>query len=366
MNPLRGQSFECTVLKDVQAILADNSYSKPYFVTYVNASFFLLPLIVALIRVAKKDPSQFSKLADRLRGARCSRSASRDAEAARLLRSEQQDESVDQSVSETLGLGSENGGSPTVAQVYESPSAPFDLIETARLGIEFSLIWYLANYFVAASLEYTTVASSTILTSTSSIWTLLLGALMRVERFKIGKLCGVLASLAGIIMISMSDLSGQNDETRGSFPHKSRQQIAIGDALAFLSAVLYGLYSTFLKKRVGDETRIDMPLFFGFVGLFNVVLLWPGLVILHFTGVERFELPPDHRILAIVLVSVDIFHFKISTVTKLSDKFSKLAGCRLLLGVLDAPDVAITGDSWTEHDNTAFPSRSNGSKFTDI
>lgn len=43
------------------------------------------------------------------------------------------------------------------------------LKETAKLALEFCILWFLANYFAAACLEYTTVASSTILASTSSI-----------------------------------------------------------------------------------------------------------------------------------------------------------------------------------------------------
>ncbi|KAL9096967.1 MAG: hypothetical protein Q9165_000931 [Trypethelium subeluteriae] len=285
-------------------IFADDSYSKPYFVTYVNTAFFVLPFIPALIRLYSKDPSQFSRLANRVRGARYSQVEGHDVEGAALLRVESDDSHRRQTIPNRLVLEEDDS---TVSVVTDAPlvssSDPFDLAETAKLGLEFCIIWYLANYFVAACLEYTTVASGTILTSTSSIWTLLIGAVMRVERFNVKKLLGVLASLTGIIMISTVDLSGENDDTRGSFPHKSRQQIAIGDSLAFLSAVLYGIYSVFLKKRVGDETRINMPLFFGFVGFLNVLLLWPGLIILHYTGVEEFELPPDGRILTIVLVN---------------------------------------------------------------
>lgn len=31
--------------------------------------------------------------------------------------------------------------------------------------------------------------------------------------------------------------------------------------------------------------------FSGFVGLFNLLLLWPGFLLLHYTGFEAFELP---------------------------------------------------------------------------
>ena len=137
----------------------------------------------------------------------------------------------------------------------------------------------------------------------AGIWTLLFGAMIGGERFTLKKLFGVLASLAGVALISRVDLSGSSDKNRGSFPHKSQRQIAIGDAFALGSAVLYGIYTILMKKRMGDEARVNMPLFFGFVGVFNMLMLWPGFFILHFTGVESFELPPTKTILAIVLVS---------------------------------------------------------------
>lgn len=175
--------------------------------------------------------------------------------------------------------------------------------ETAKLALEFCLLWFGANYFAAACLEYTTVASSTILASTSSIWTLLLGSILRVERFTIRKFIGVCASLAGVALISTIDVSGKTDENRGNFPHKTPRELAIGDVMAFVSAVLYGFYTVFMKKRIGNESRANMPLFFGLVGLCNIVLLWPVFIILHLTRIETFELPPTSRILTIVLVN---------------------------------------------------------------
>ena len=129
------------------------------------------------------------------------------------------------------------------------------------------------------------------------------GTLLNVEKFSIRKLIGVLASLAGIILISSIDVSADQDKNRGSFPHKSHKQIAIGDVLAFASAVMYGIYTTVMKKKIGDESRADMLMFFGFVGLFNIITLLPGFFVLHFTGIETFELPPTRRILVIVMVS---------------------------------------------------------------
>jgi len=50
-----------------------------------------------------------------------------------------------------------------------------------------------------------------------------------------------------------------------------------------------------------------MQLFFGFVGLFNILACWPIGVILHFTGAERFEVPTTGRAVAGLLVNVS-FH----------------------------------------------------------
>ena len=127
---------------------------------------------------------------------------------------------------------SSSGGSVLDGGETHNATTVLTISETAVLSLEFCFLWFLANYFVAACLEYTSVASSTILTSTSSIWTLVFGALLKVEKFTIKKLVGVLACLTGIIMISMVDLSGDNDDNRGTFPHKSQRQIAIGKIIS--------------------------------------------------------------------------------------------------------------------------------------
>ncbi|KAL1895238.1 hypothetical protein Sste5346_005384 [Sporothrix stenoceras] len=178
-----------------------------------------------------------------------------------------------------------------------------NLRQTTWLSLEFSMLWFSANYLAVACLEYTSVASATIFTSLSSMFTLLFCAVSGVEGFTLRKLFGVVASVVGIALVSSIDLSGKSDENRGQFPHKSPGEIAVGDAMALLSAVVYGAYVTVMKQRVGHEDRVSMPLFFGLVGLFNVLLLWPGFFILHFSGLETFELPPTDQVWTIILLN---------------------------------------------------------------
>ncbi|UPX14941.1 uncharacterized protein EKO05_0005411 [Ascochyta rabiei] len=288
-------------------IFADSSYDKPYLVTYINTAFFLIPLLPMLLHhlwADRQNAVQRQPLAAQLRNLLNRRAGKwtllRDHESRSSSRSPSK--SGDAEGAELLLGDSAHGSSADVGELRAEDEG-LTLQETAKLALEFCILWFLANYFAAACLSYTTVASSTILASTSSIWTLLCGSLLRVERFTLRKLMGVGASLAGVALISTIDVSGETDENRGSFPHKTPRELALGDVMAFVSAVLYGFYAVLMKARIGDESRVNMPLFFGLVGLSNVVLLWPGLVVLHLTGIEPFALPPTRKILTIVLVN---------------------------------------------------------------
>ncbi|KAA8900175.1 hypothetical protein FN846DRAFT_959402 [Sphaerosporella brunnea] len=238
------------------AIFADDSYSKPYFLTYMNTSIFSLYLV----------PSGVRWYLRRRRG------------------------------------GQEEAEEDTTKPAEDK----LDNKETMRLSLEFCLIWFFANYFNSYCLKFTSVASATILSSTSSMFTLIIGSLLRTERFTATKLLSVLVSLLGIVLISTTDLSPSGSSSSDAPVERTPIQVLTGDAMALLSALAYSTYITLLKVRAGNESRVDMQLFFGFVGLFNLVFLWPGLWILHATGVERFEMPPEGRVWAILAVNASI------------------------------------------------------------
>ena len=283
-------------------MFADNTFSKPYFVTYLNTAMFAFSLIPIFFRLAHQHglrnvrTSALQYWQGSMDGySRIGKSDDGEEEAQDPMSASQIRLLVDEDGNQTLSLR----GLP------QGPEEVLSVREIAKLSLEFCLLWFVANYLVSACLEHTSVASSTILTSTSSIWTLIFGAVVQVEVFSYKKFIGVLASLAGIILISSVDLAGpDNDDNRGSFPYKTQAEIAIGNLMAFGSAVMYGLYAVVMKKRIGNEDRVNMPMFFGLVGLFNVIFLWPGFIFLHFTGIEAFQLPPTGKIWTIILVSL--------------------------------------------------------------
>lgn len=300
------------------AVLADNTYSKPFMLVYVNTAFFTLPLIPLLITKACRQPDELRQWRDEFmtwwrRDWTCFLRRREAGKGPYFERTDSTGQRHSLSDSRQLLLEDDPMLSSQHLSIksHHSTTGQLTLTETTRLGFEFCMLWFLANYCIGVSLEYTTVASSTILTSTSSIFTLGIGVLAKVERFTIRKLLGVLASLGGIVLISTIDLSGESsdDGHRGSFPAKSFAETAAGDVLALLAAIIYGIYSVFMKKRIADESVIDMPLFFGLVGLINVMFLWPGFFILHWTGVERFEMLPAGRVTTIVLLNAVVSCF---------------------------------------------------------
>ncbi|KAG0122989.1 hypothetical protein HOY82DRAFT_674029 [Tuber indicum] len=263
-------------------IFSDGSYTKPYFVTYVNTCsfcFYLLPGAWRAWRGKCEERDQSRVGYARLGNVPLSGAVGEDEDRDGVIMASKS------LVVEGEGMLSER--------------------ETIMLSLQFCLLWFVANYFQSYCLKWTSVASATILSSTSSIFTLMLGALLRIERFTWTKFLAVVLSFTGVSLVSSVDLSPSSSISPGA-GDKTPGQILRGDLMALIGAFSYGVYTVLLKVRIGHESRISMTRFFGFVGLFNFLVLWPGIIILHHAGVEKFEIPPDARIWWIVVINASI------------------------------------------------------------
>lgn len=271
----------------INLIFEDNSYRKPFFITYINTAafiFYLLPTSKAVV----KNYVTTGRM--NIQGE---------------LRLEEE------------GLGSERSmeqdGSDTVS--VHSPLVPKDsnavdpkrlsLSDTVKLSAEFCILWFSANFVTNASLSYTSVASQTILSSTSSFFTLFVGALCHVETINRVKIVGSLVSFVGIMLVTRSDSNQNPIKNRPSSIDTTDEAIKtlLGNILAIAGALLYGIYSTLLKRKVKDESRVNMKIFFGFVGLFTLIFLWPSMLLLHYMQWETFEWPSSKRIICIVVTN---------------------------------------------------------------
>ncbi|KAI9278681.1 hypothetical protein BDA99DRAFT_492858 [Phascolomyces articulosus] len=283
----------------MNSIFGEQNYDKPFLVTYLNTatfSFYLIPLLFAYKRknvfspeelIMREDPTADYLTTNNNEPNRRSSLASDENEAQRS----------------SFIVNEEESG--------RSSHDRLNTIETIRLSLMFCILWFCANYTTNASLAYTSVGSSTILSSTSGLFTLAIGALFRVEKLTLIRVAAVAVSFGGVVLVSYSDQESATKEP----PKEPTAEIAeasaplIGDFLALAGAFFYGCYTTLLKRRIGDESRINMPLFFGFVGAFNVLLLWPIFPILHWTGLETFEIPHGGILWATLLLNAFIGTF---------------------------------------------------------
>lgn len=119
-----------------------------------------------------------------------------------------------------------------------------------------------------------------------------------------------LHSVIGVIIVSKSDhdiLAPGNNLPKGPSPDPNLPNAPLlGDTLALASALAYAFYVILLKVRIRNETRVSMTLFFGFVGLFNILLIWPLGLVLHFTGVEIWEWPRGGKLWASIAINAAI------------------------------------------------------------
>lgn len=268
----------------INLIFEDDSYRKPFFITYINTAafiFYLFPTAKAVV-VNYKDTGR--------------------ANVHREL------------IMEEEGTGSDSTRSVDMtsplltnleAGTHANRKKRLTLYETIKLSAEFCILWFTANLVTNASLAFTSVASQTILSTTSSFFTLFIGAICHVESLSKSKVLGSFISFVGIIMVTKSDSHQryQRHIADVSGDDNDAVQVLIGNLLALAGAVLYGVYSTLLKREVGDETRVNMKIFFGFVGLFNLLFLWPSLIVLDFFGWEPFSLPKDPKVVVIIFVN---------------------------------------------------------------
>lgn len=113
-------------------------------------------------------------------------------------------------------------------------------------------------------------------------------------------------SFGGVVLVSLSDSSSSPTPKPTANAQSANLVAVLGDILALFSALFYAMYLIFLKVQIKEESRIDMQLFFGYVGLYNTLLCWPVGLLLHWFGVESLELPGTKEAVLAILVNVGV------------------------------------------------------------
>lgn len=91
--------------------------------------------------------------------------------------------------------------------------------------------------------------------------------------------------MAGTVIVSFGD-SETGLSATASNP-------LLGDILALVSAALYAVYITLIRRKLPDDDGksgiVSMAQFLGYLGLFNLLIFLPVALILNFTKLEPFK-----------------------------------------------------------------------------
>lgn len=161
-----------------------------------------------------------------------------------------------------------------------------DWIRAARTAAVVAPIWVVAQSTYNWALAGVSVSVSTVLSTTSCVWTFLLSLIFLGERFSWVKGAGVTLTLGGASIVALE--GGGTDAAWW------------GIALSLLSAVAYGCYTTALRRLAPDGGGVRLQLLFGFIGVFCACTLGPLTGTLHATGVLRVP-PLDGGLMGLIL-----------------------------------------------------------------
>lgn len=176
------------------------------------------------------------------------------------------------------GNGEDEGSEPLVSHE-----------EHLRIAMVMWPLWLGANLMYNYSLANTSNASSTIISTTTSLWAFGFAVASGTEASSNYKAAGVALCLAGACVIGWQDTTTRSPPSVNQTSSDTAGDSIQGDLLALAGALLSGLYTATLARQCPGDHATSMALVFGYIGLLNAVCLAPLLPCLHAAGWVGFQ-----------------------------------------------------------------------------
>ena len=181
-------------------------------------------------------------------------------------------------------------GSKFVIKRKGNVAGPLDFLASAMGIITAVLTVSGCSWFL--SLVLTTPSDLTAIYNCSTFFAAAFSVPILKERLSWIAIGAVAMSIIGTFIIAYGDATAEHEK---SALGTSR---LLGNAIASIGAVAFGLYEVLFKKWACSSRPMSpsasLPLTFAasaLTGIYTFATLWVGLVILHFTGVEEFVWP---------------------------------------------------------------------------
>lgn len=191
----------------------------------------------------------------------------------------------------------------STSSTHESP-IPYMLKKTVFVSTALTVAG--ASWYVAVDL--TTPSDLTAIYNCSAFFAYVFSIMLLNDKLRLDKAIAVAIAIAGVLVVAYGDTkepkhAGPHGGASGGGPEDDQETAegrsrTAGNLIIGIGSVLYGLYEVLYKKWAcppegtsPGRGMIFANTFGSLIGLFTLTVLWIPLPILHFTGLEPFELP---------------------------------------------------------------------------
>ncbi|KAI9354177.1 hypothetical protein BD770DRAFT_367694 [Pilaira anomala] len=304
-----------------QYVQKTTSYSKPYFILYISHScyVFMLPLQLIAEYIQLHHFNSKSK----------------------------KNRTIFQNMIETVNNCKSSVNNSIVELQYRvQGNCVFPLGFILRTGLILSVLLTLPAYIWYLSVNLTTMSNLTAIYNTGCFFAYLFSIIMLHDRIVVAKVGAVFLCMLGVLAMACWPVSSGDSED-GDNINQGVAREWIGILVASFGAAAYGFYEVYYKKYASPShpTILFANTVTGAIGIVTFLVFWIPFPILHFTGVETFELPDVTTfkyILAIASMSV-IYNATFMAVIALVNPVFAAVGVMLTVPAVAITDVLVTG-----------------------
>ncbi|KAL2939925.1 hypothetical protein RDABS01_001307 [Bienertia sinuspersici] len=195
-----------------------NAYKQPFAVTYLGASLMVIYLPIAYIkewfyRKMKNCSSRSGKLAETVRDSVDILDSPLKYVEQKICAMEIEVDPIKKDCDLSLSFEEEK---PLFDEGLKKQDKEVTTWEIVRYGLYLAPLWFAVEYLSNAALARTSVASTTVLSSTSGLFTLFIGVLLGEDSLNMAKVVAVFVSMAGVVMTTLGKTWASDDSQPSS------------------------------------------------------------------------------------------------------------------------------------------------------